>query len=167
MSLHNEWVRQYRKILKSIVSKPLQQPRCTELFWKWMRLWWLGCATSRTCQWWVSETCGYVMWAWKWEMYLLFPAQMLACFMTAQITGVFTLHTEIAGHRTAWILRHLGTSADLSWTCTFEYLGGASLLEFLAFLCVLAIFVCLPSGRSISMPCETVSETDTEKEDML
>lgn len=113
--------------------------------------------------------CGRGMWAWMWEMYLLFPAQMLACFITTQITGLFALHTETAGHRTAWILRHPGTlQVQAVWACTFaECLGGASLLEFLAFFCVLAIFVCWPSGRSISMPCEIVSKTDTEKEDML
>lgn len=100
--------------IKNIVSKSLQQLRCTESSWKWMRLWWLACPTSRACQWWDSETCGCGMWAWMWEMHFLFPAQTLACFTSAQIIGLFTLHTEIAGDRTAWILRHLGTSAGLS-----------------------------------------------------
>lgn len=57
---------------------------------------------------------GWGHWVRMREMSLLFPAQTLVCFITAQIISPSALRIEIARHRTAQILGCPDTSAGLS-----------------------------------------------------
>lgn len=168
MSLHNEWVSQYHKILKALFlnlcsSQDLQSHSGNE----WGSGGWavppvtrVSGESQRPEVMWCGPGCGkhtFLSQFRFWPVLQLHKSQeFLLCILKLQGTeqhGFSGIQVPLQ----VWAV----------WTCTFGYLGDASLLEFLAFLCMLTIFVCLPSGRSISMPGETVSETDNEKEDML
>lgn len=169
MSLHNEWVSQYHKILKTLF---------------------LNLCSSQDVQSHSGNAWGYGGWAVPLVMHVSGETQRPVvvgygpgcgtCTFSSQLRCWTVLQVHKSQDFLHCILNLQGTGQNgysgirvplqvwAVWICTFaEYLGGASLLEFLAFLCVLAISVCLPSGRSISMPCETVSKAGTEKEDML
>lgn len=147
MSLHNEWASQYHKILKALFlnlcsSQDVQSHSGNE----WGNAGWavppvthVSGETQRPVVVGCGPGCGKCTFSSQlrcWPVFQLHKSQdFLLCILKLQGTeqhGYLGIHAPLQ----VWAVR----------MCTFaEYLGGASLLGFLAFLCVLAIFVCLPS----------------------
>lgn len=125
MSPYNEWISQYHKILKVLFLNHYSS-------WKCMWLLWLACIDSPHIS---GETQvlwfgGWRHWTGMWEMHLLFPAQMPACFITA----CSPLCIYLARHRAVQRLRSPDASAhlcfvelgwDFAWYLGWSFLGSS------------------------------------------
>lgn len=123
ISLYNEWLCQCHELLKVVflnLCSSWDAWRCARNDCGSCCCFVLTAVPVSSGTLWVG---GWAHRAWMWETYLLIPAQMLTCFLTAQVIFPSVLHIEIARHRTAQI------QGMLRWLCRSELCGLALLLR--------------------------------------